>query len=83
MTDWVPSGRVLRFELFEPAFVHWSADGWKTTHDSTAEQRSMGTYIADVKTAGLLAGSAISFTIFWTERNRWEGRDFQLEVTEH
>ncbi len=82
-TDYVPSGRLLRFELFEPALIHWSADGWKTTQDIDTADSSMGTHLADVPTAAFPAGSAISFTIFWKDRNSWEGRDFRIEVTTH
>ncbi|MET3857378.1 glucan 1,4-alpha-glucosidase [Rhizobium sp. OAE497] len=79
--DTISAGRLLRFELFEPAYVHWSADGWKTVHDVTARDTSMGTWIADLPTDGIAVGSVISFTIFWTGRNDWEGRDFQIAVT--
>jgi hypothetical protein len=26
-------------------------------------------------------GTVVWFTIFWTQRNIWEGRDFQIDVT--
>lgn len=79
--DTIAAGRLLRFELFEPAYIHWSADGWNTVHDVTALDTSMGTWIADLSTAAIAVGSVISFTIFWTGRNDWEGRDFQIAVT--
>lgn len=79
--DTISAGRLLRFELFEPAYVHWSADGWKTVHDVTARDTSMGTWIADLPTTDIAVGSVICFTIYWTGRNDWEGRDFQIAVT--
>jgi glucoamylase len=79
--DTVMSGRVLRFEFNEEAIVRWSIDGWATTNDSPAADTGIGTYIVDLPTVKLATGSTVSFTIFWTEGNIWEGRDFQVEVT--
>jgi glucoamylase len=79
--DTVMSGRVLRFEFNEEAIVRWSIDGWATTNDSPAAVTGIGTYIVDLPTVKLATGSTVSFTIFWTEGNIWEGRDFQVEVT--
>jgi glucoamylase len=50
-------------------------------HDLTALDTSIGTWIADLSTAHISVGSVISFTIFWTGRDDWEGRDFQIAVT--
>jgi glucoamylase len=50
-------------------------------HDLTALDTSIGTWIADLPTADIAVGSVIFFTIFWTGRNAWEGRDFQIAVT--
>src|SRR5262249_15120733 len=31
------AGEALRVEVLAPAVVHWSSDGWKTEHDTPAE----------------------------------------------
>jgi glucoamylase len=75
----IRSGLVLRVIAQKHFRVVWSADGWKTTTvlESTALGYA-GSY-ADVPTAAGQTGS-LSFTLFWTEENRWEGRNFDVAV---
>jgi glucoamylase len=76
----VPAGHALRVELSSAALVHWSVDGWRTAHDTPAEDSGFGIYFADLGTTGFKSGDAILFTIFWPAENRWEGVDYQLAV---
>lgn len=82
MIDTLGVGRILRLDLLEQAVVRWSADAWETASDLVTVATGVGTYIADVPSANLPIGSTVSFTIFWTQRDTWEGRDFQIEVTQ-
>lgn len=77
----IGQGRVLRLDLLQPASVHWSADRWATVHDSVAEATGVGTYVCDLPTGELRAGAAVCFTFFWTQENKWEGADFEIEIT--
>ena len=80
IVDEVKRGRVLRFEFNEPALVRWTADGWTTTSDLVAEDTGIDTHIADLKTNALTVGSSVTFTVMWSQRNNWIGRDFEIEV---
>jgi glucoamylase len=77
--DGIPAGRDLRVELAEPALVHWSTDGWATATDSLAHDTGFGTHVCDLPTKTLRPGTIV-FTIFWTDRQIWEGTDFTIEV---
>jgi glucoamylase len=66
--------------LFNPALVHWSVDGWNSAQDSNARDTGLGTYVLDLPTASLPAGSKATFTFYWTQENRWEGTDFSVIV---
>ena len=59
--------------------VLWSVDGWKT--NGMAESKALGFAgsFADVKTSEKQTGQ-LSFTLFWTEENRWEGRNFDVAI---
>ena len=35
----------------EPAVVHWSTDGWKTSHESATRDTGLGIHVADLDTA--------------------------------
>jgi glucoamylase len=76
----MPAGRALRIELLSPAVVHWSADGWRTVHDTPARDTTLGVYVADLPTESLRADDAVAMTFYWPEANRWEGADFIIYV---
>jgi glucoamylase len=67
-------------ETLVPSLAHWSTDGWRTTHDTPAEDRGLGEYVIDLPTETLPAGTQIDFTFYWPEVKRWEQTDFRVEV---
>jgi len=73
------AGGTLRIIAQQHFRVLWSADDWKTvsTLDSTA-LGCVGSY-ADLPTAPEQTGR-LSFTLFWSEENRWEGRNFDVAI---
>jgi glucoamylase len=76
----VPRNKTLRITLLSPAMVHWTIDGWKTSHETNTRDTGMGTYVLDVPTASLPRGSKLLFTFYWPQENRWEGTDFTVVV---
>jgi glucoamylase len=75
------AGRVLRITAQQHFRVLWTADGWKTS--ATTESTALGYAgsFADVATRAGQTGQ-LSFTLFWTEENRWEGRNFDVAIEE-
>jgi glucoamylase len=57
----------------------WTVDNWTTT--STIESNTVGFpgSFADLPTPAEQAGQ-LSFTLFWPEENRWEGRNFDVQL---
>ncbi len=78
----LPAGKVLRMDLLQRATVHWSPDGWKTVHDTPTRESGLGTHVADLPSASFPAGTAITFTFYWPEDDRWEGTDFVVRVSQ-
>jgi len=76
----VVEGRRLRLELLEPATVRWSLDNWRTANDTTTVATGFGTHICDIQTQDLQAGEAVVFTMFWNDRDTWEGKNFAVRV---
>jgi glucoamylase len=76
----VPRNKTLRIVLLTPARVHWSVDGWNSSHDTDARDTGLGIYTLDLPTASLPAGAQAVFTFFWTQENRWEGTDYSVTV---
>ncbi len=77
----ISTGKVLRIESLAAARVHWSADGWHTSHDTDTALPVLGVHVADLPTAPVPAGASIVFTFYWPDAQHWEGRDYSVVVT--
>jgi glucoamylase len=72
-------GATLRIQAPDAFRLHWSQDGWKTTHDTPARATALDIYYVDIPAALTQSGS-IRFTLFWTGQERWESRDYQVDI---
>ena len=75
-----PCGKKMRILVMEPARVHWSSDGWQTSHDSDSQDSGWNMQYLDLPTEGLPSGRQVDFTFYWKNAARWEGRDFSVKV---
>jgi glucoamylase len=76
----VPHNKTLRIVLLTPARVHWSVDGWQTSHDADTRDTGLGIFTLDLPTAALPGGTQVVFTFFWPQENRWEGTDYAVTI---
>lgn len=75
----VRRGSTLRVQAPAPFWLHWSADGWESSTQTRSTPTALGIEYADIEvTPGQTA--PLLFTLFWTERGQWEGRDYVVEV---
>jgi glucoamylase len=74
----MPAGKALRIETLAPAVVHWSVDGWGTTHDETTRDTTLGMHVVDLATTHLGPGARIDLTFYWPEAGRWEATDYLI-----
>jgi glucoamylase len=74
------AGNLLRIETLAAATIHWTCDGWRTTHDTASRSTGLGVHVADLATAECRAGDRLCFTFYWHESARWEGTDFEIDV---
>jgi glucoamylase len=74
-------GRTLRLQADRPALVHWTADGWSTTHDTIAREIGLlGVWVADLETSALAPGTAVEFTLYYPSEQRWENVNYRVEL---
>ena len=76
----MPEGKSLRIETATPATVHWGTGEWMQVQDTPTRDTGIGMHVADLSTERLPAGSAVTFTFYWPEAERWEGCDFRVVV---
>jgi glucoamylase len=76
----IPAGSSLRIINENRFRVHWSIDGWATANDTESSKVGYSGSYADLPTAAEQSGT-ISFTLFWPDENRWEGRNFSVEIS--
>ena len=77
----MPRGKILRIILADEANVVWSTDGWMQTNKTSASHESgLNLWYADFHTADWANRSAIEFTFFWKRDQRWEGRNWRVEI---
>ena len=76
----MPRGKTFRITLQASALIRWSVDNWQTTAERQTGDTGLGTHIADLPTSQLAAGRKVSFTIYWNDRNQWEGTDFEVAI---
>lgn len=76
----VPPGLRLRIEVYAPAALHWTADGWRHVRHDPMEPYGHGVWIYDFPAGAFAAGTTLQFTFFWNERQAWEGCDHAVTL---
>jgi glucoamylase len=73
------AGKTLRVIAQGRFRVIWSADGWQSKQVTESKSVGYAGSFADIPTGKEQTG-AVSFTLFWIEENRWEGRNFDVAI---
>jgi glucoamylase len=74
--------KTLRLEVLSPATVRWSADGWRTVHETSTRDTGLGVHCADLLTKHVPVEGTLEFTFYWTQARRWENTNFLVAVTQ-
>jgi glucoamylase len=69
--------RRLRVEAEERFHLRWSVDGWKTAETTQATGLDFCGFYADAVPG---TGERLEFTMYWPEREQWEGRNYAVVV---
>jgi glucoamylase len=75
----ISPGVTLRILAPDAFRLHWSADEWQTVRDTESGATAVGVHIVDIDIAPSQR-APIRFTFLWTGPDRWEGRDYIVEV---
>jgi glucoamylase len=75
-------GNALRIETLAPTQLRWSGDDWETCAEETSRNTNLGIHVIDLPSSKLRANSILRFTFYWPQAERWEGKNFELRITE-
>jgi glucoamylase len=74
-------GTILRIIVAAKATIVWSADHWASANKSdTTTCDGLDLWFADLPTKDLPIGALVEFTFFWIDGQRWEGRNWQIDI---
>jgi len=71
--------QTLRVQALGPFRLRWSKDDWQTFADTPSRNSGLGIEFVDIPLAAAQQ-APIRFTFFWTAREQWEGRDYEVRV---
>jgi glucoamylase len=72
-------GGVLRIQMPAAFRLRWTIDEWQTFEDSPSISVGLGAHFTDIHVPGQQR-APVRFTFFWPEPQRWEGRNYEVEV---
>jgi glucoamylase len=72
------NGHTLRICAPRPFRLHWSQGGDAEWRDSDSQTTVIGGHYLDIPAEGF--DPRIEFTLFWKDRNAWEGRNYQVKA---
>jgi glucoamylase len=75
----VKRGSTLRIQVPAAFRLHWTNDEWRAVNDTQSGATTFGIEFVDIPVTAAQQ-APIRFTFFWTESDRWEGRDYVVAV---
>ena len=75
----MPAGKTLRILSANAFELLYSTDGWRSKRTMTSRELSAAGSSAEIETDPA-ESLVITFTLYWSASNRWEGRDFSVNV---
>jgi glucoamylase len=77
----VPAGTLLRIQANSPFLLHWTNDDWQHSKDVTSQGTAIGIEFVDIQLPNKQK-NPIQFTFLWLDEDRWEGKDYTVNVRE-
>jgi glucoamylase len=75
----IPAGKTLRITAHDRIRIVWSTDGWQTSQVKESSTVGYAGSFVDIPTTPEQTGT-VSFTLYWIADDKWEGRNFDVQV---
>jgi glucoamylase len=77
----VTAGTLLRIQANSPFLLHWTSDDWQCSTDMRSQGTAIGIEFVDIPLPKKQK-NPIRFTFLWLDEDRWEGKDYKVNVRE-
>ena len=77
----VTAGTLLRIQANSPFLLHWTSDDWQCSTDMRSQGTAVGIEFVDIPLPKNQK-NPIRFTFLWLDEDRWEGKDYKVDVRE-
>jgi glucoamylase len=77
----VPAGTLLRIQANSPFLLHWTSNDWQPSKDVRSQGTAIGIEFVDIPLPKKQK-KPIQFTFLWLDTDRWEGKDYTVNVRE-
>jgi glucoamylase len=82
------AGATLRIQATTAFLLHWTVDDWQSVNDTRTTSIPLGSEFVDIRIGvefvdipiTVSQRAPIRFTFFWLNDERWEGRDYAVQV---
>jgi glucoamylase len=78
----IAAGMTLRVQAAVGFVLRWTNDEWQEVHDSPSTPTEVEIAFVDIDVPKEQR-APLRFTFYWPQEDRWEGRDFQVAVTNY
>jgi glucoamylase len=76
----LPRGKAILIEAPEPFLLHFGYNGWHRAADQQAAATEFGMYGVRIEADDLDSASSLDFTLYYSQRNTWLGRDVEVAI---
>ena len=76
-----PAGALLRVQADSPFLLHRTSDDWQNSKDTRSQGTAIGIEFVDIPIPEKHQ-NPIQFTFLWLDEDRWEGKDYKVNVRE-
>jgi len=80
--DILPAGKSLLIEGHEPFLLHFGFNGWHRAEDAKSTPLPFGMHGVEISAEDLKSAATLEFTFYFTERDKWLGKDFVVTLGE-
>jgi glucoamylase len=74
----VAAGTHLRIQANSPFLLHWTSDEWQHSTDTRSRATAVKIEFVDLRLPEHEA--EVRFTFLWLDDNRWEGKDYTVQI---